>query len=238
MYGPEYLDVYEVTHRNRGKSWHDEAVDISARIRERCADATSLLDVACGAGTHLQTFVTQFDRVAGIEPGVAMRKLAQQRMPDVPLYEGDMRDLRLDTTFDAVTCLFCAISCMTTVADMRAAVASMARQLNPGGVLAIEPWWFPERFLDGWVGGDLVAEDGRRTLARVSRSTLEGRATRMEERWLIGDETGFKEVRHVTMLTLFTRDEYERAFLDAGCTVEFVEEWLTGRGLFLGVRSS
>jgi SAM-dependent methyltransferase len=236
MYGPEYLEVYEVTHSNRGKSWPDEALDITTRIRERCPHATSLLDVACGGGPHLQTFATKFDRVAGLEPGVDMRTLARRRLPDVLLHDADMRDFRLPDTFDAVTCLFAAINCLTTVADLRAAVASMAHHLTPGGVLVIEPWWFPERFLDGYIAGDLVREGGR-TIARVSRSTREGRATRMEERWLIGDDGGIREVSEVTMLTMFTRGEYEEAFAAAGCTVAYEEGWLTGRGIFLGVRA-
>ena len=128
-----------------------------------------------------------------------------------------MRDFQLDTSYDAVTCLFVAINCLETVADLRSAIAAMARQLVPGGVLVVEPWWFPERFLDGYVGGDLVREEGR-TIARVSRSTREGRATRMEERWMIGDATGIHEFTEVTMLTMFTRAEYEAAFTDAGCT--------------------
>ncbi|MGW5666937.1 class I SAM-dependent methyltransferase [Micromonospora sp. NPDC003776] len=236
MFGPEYLEVYEVTHSNRGKSWHDEAIDIASQIRQRRPDASSLLDVACGGGLHLQTFAAEFDRVAGVEPGPDMRRLAQHRMPTVPLHDADMRDFRLDTTFDAVTCLFVAINCLETVADLRAAVSSMAHHLTPGGVLVVEPWWFPERFLDGYVGGDLVREDGR-TIARVSRSTRQGRATRMEERWLIGDDSGIREVSQVTMLTMFTRAEYEDAFAGAGCSVQYEEGWLTGRGLFVGVRT-
>jgi SAM-dependent methyltransferase len=236
MFGPEYLEVYEVTHSNRGKSWPDEALDITTRIRQRCPGATSLLDVACGGGLHLRTFAAKFDRVAGLEPGADMRRLAAQRVPGVPLHDADMRDFRLHTTFDAVTCLFVAINCLETEADLRAAVASMARHLTPGGVLVIEPWWFPERFLDGYVGGDLLREESR-TIARVSRSTREGRATRMEERWLIGDDSGIREVSQVTMLTMYTRAEYEQAFAAAGCSVHYEEGWLTGRGLFLGVRA-
>jgi len=235
VFGPEYVEVYEVTHSNRGKSWHREALDITSRIRERCPGAASLLDVACGGGTHLRVFASEFDWVAGVEPGAAMRALAERRMPGVPIHDADMRDFRLATTFDAVTCLFVAINCLETVADLRAAIASMAYHLNPGGVLVIEPWWFPDRFLDGYVGGDLVREDDR-TVARVSRSTREGRATRMEERWLIGDGSGIREVTQVTLLTMFTEAEYVDAFTDAGCTVEYEEGWLTGRGLFLGIR--
>jgi N-dimethyltransferase len=236
MFGPEYADVYEVTHRSRGKSWQAEALDIADRVRERCPGATSLLDVACGPGTHLETFAKAFGRVAGIEPAPAMREVAERRLPGVPIHVEDMRDFRLDATFDAVTCLFVAINCLETVADLRAAIASMARHLVPGGVLVIEPWWFPEKFIDGYVGGDLVQDNGR-TIARVSHSIRHGNATRMEERWLVGDASGIHDVTEVTMLTMFTEAEYADAYTEAGCTVEYHEGWLTGRGLFIGVRN-
>jgi len=69
-----------------------------------------------------------------------MLQLAASRLPGVPLHPGDMRDFDLGERFDVVTCLGSSIAWMTTDADMRRAVANMARHLHPGGVLLIEPW--------------------------------------------------------------------------------------------------
>jgi len=235
-FGAQHAEVYELTYRARGKDWASEAADVTRRIRARRPGANSLLDVACGTGAHLATFQSLFEHVEGLELAPAMRDRAVRRLPTVRIHPGDMRDFELGRRFDAVTCLFTSIAYLPTVAEMRAAIASMARHLVPGGVLVMEPWWFPETFIDGYVGGDLVRDNGR-TVARVSHSTKQGRATRMEVRWVVGEPTGIREFTEFEVMTLFSRDEFEAAFTDAGCEVTYQDGWLTGRGLFTAVRT-
>ncbi|MFH9138823.1 class I SAM-dependent methyltransferase [Streptomyces sp. NPDC017524] len=235
MYGQELAEVYEIFYRSRGKDWPAEAAHVTELVRTRCPEADSLLDVACGTGAHLETFTTLFKHTEGVEIADPMRELARKRLPEVTVHPGDMRAFDLGRTFDAVVCMFCAIGYLGTVSDMRTAVRSMARHLRPGGVLVIEPWWFPENHAEGYVAGDLGRENGR-TVARISHSTLQGRATRMEVRFLVGDRDGIREFTETDVLTLFTKDEYLAAFTDAGCTAEFLPGDPTGRGLFVGVR--
>ncbi|MET9096661.1 class I SAM-dependent methyltransferase [Streptomyces cyaneofuscatus] len=235
MYGHELADVYESIYRSRGKDWSDEAAQVHALIRERNPSAQSLLDVACGTGAHLASLVPHFVESAGLEISEAMRERAGRRLPGVPVHAGDMRDFDLARTFDAVTCMFCSIGYLSTVEDMRNAIGAMARHLSPGGVLVIEPWWFPERFIEGYVAGDLAQEKGR-TITRVSHSVRHGRTTVMEVRFTVGDASGIRDFTEVDLLSLFTREEYEDAFRDAGCRVEYLEGPPTGRGLFVGVR--
>ncbi|MGH3804903.1 MAG: class I SAM-dependent methyltransferase, partial [Pseudonocardiaceae bacterium] len=151
MYGPELAEVYEIFYRSRGKDWAAEAKDITRLIRDRRPGASTLLDVACGTGAHLATFRTQFAHTEGLEVAESMRALAHERLAGLTVHPGNMRDFALDRTFDAVVCLFCAIGYLDTVAQMRAAVRSMAAHLLPGGVLVIEPWWFPENHIEGYV---------------------------------------------------------------------------------------
>ena len=235
VFGPQHADVYEATYRGRGKDWEGEAADVARVIRELRPGALSLLDVGCGTGAHLETFHKAFAAVEGVEIAEPMRERARRRLPGVTVHDADMRQLSLGRTFDAVTCLFTAINFLSGVEDMRAAVASMARHLAPGGVLVVEPWWFPETFIDGYVGGDLVRDDGR-VVARVSRSVRQGNATRMEERWVVADASGFHTFDEVGFLALFAREDYVAAFEAAGCSVEYRDGWLTGRGLFVGVK--
>ncbi|UQA97326.1 class I SAM-dependent methyltransferase [Streptomyces halobius] len=235
MYGPELAEVYEIFYRSRGKDWPAEAAYVMEVVRSRCPEADSLLDVACGTGAHLETFGALCKHTEGLEIAEPMRELAHQRLPEVTVHPGDMRAFDLGHAFDTVVCMFCAIGYLATVSDMRDAVRSMTRHLRPGGVLVIEPWWFPEDHVEGYVAGDLGRENGR-TVARISHSTRQGRATRMEVRFLVGDRHGIREFTEIDVLTLFTKNEYLAAFTDAGCTVEFLPGDPTGRGLFVGVR--
>lgn len=234
-YTAEFAEIYEEIYRIRGKDWAAEAEELVRLVREVTPGATSLLDVACGTGAHLETFARLLEHVEGLEIAAPMRAVAERRLPSVTVHAGDMRDFALGRTFSAVTCMFNSIGYMADVARLRAAVAAMARHLHPGGVLVMEPWWFPERFLDGYLAADAGQADGR-AVARVSHTTRDGRVSRLEARYLVGGPGGIKEFTQVHHLTLFTRDEYHAAFADAGCPAEYRDGGLTGRGLFVGVR--
>jgi SAM-dependent methyltransferase len=235
MFTDRHVDVFESIYRSRGKDWEREARYVEAQIRSRFPDAASVLDVACGTGAHLEVFDRLFAHAEGVELAEPMLDVAMNRLPGVPLHQGDMRDFDLARTFDAICCMFCSIGYVNDLTEMRKAVWTMARHLNPNGVLIIEPWWFPEQFIDGYVAGDLSRENGR-CITRISHSTRQGDKTRMELRYVIGEPDGITAFTEIELLCLFTKDEYLAAFADAECPAEFLEGGPTGRGLFVGVR--
>lgn len=237
MFGAEHAEVYELVYRSRGKDWAAEAHDVLARARELRGDVGSLLDVACGTGAHLETFGACHDDVEGLELAPAMLKRARRRLPATTIHAGDMRDFDLGRAFDVVTCLCTSVGYLDTTAELRAALRCMAAHLTPGGVLVVEPWWLPERFLDGYVGSDLV-RDGDRVLARVSHTRRRGDTAHLEMRWVVGEPAGLRSFTLVEAFTLFTREDYLTAFEAAGCPATYHEGWLTGRGIFVGVRGA
>ncbi|MEV5826896.1 class I SAM-dependent methyltransferase [Spirillospora sp. NPDC052242] len=235
-YGRRHAEIYDAVFTGRGKDWEGDARQVAGLVRERRPDARSLLDVACGTGAHLERFAALFDDVAGLEVAEAMREIAVRRLPGVPVHAGDMRDFDLGRTFDAVACLSSSIGYLPEVGDLYAAVARMAGHLNPGGVLVIEPWWFPERFVEGYVGGHLV-QDGDRIISRVSHSTRKERAVHIDVRFVVADpRTGIDVFTETEVVTLFERAEYEGALRSAGCTVELLPGGPFGRGLLVGAR--
>jgi len=235
MYETELASVYDAFYQGRGKDYTAEADQVTALIRERRPAATSLLDVACGTGSHLLPFTKLFDDVAGLELSEAMLDVARDRVTGAVLHQGDMRDFGLGRTFDAVTCMFSSIGHMVSTAELDAAVARFAAHVEPGGVIVVEPWWFPGTFLDGYVAGDVVTVDGR-TIARVSHSSRDGGASAVEVHYVVADRSGAHSFVDRHRITLFERAEYEAAFTKAGCDVTYLEGGPSGRGLFAGVR--
>lgn len=235
MFGPHFADAYDVTYRSRGKDYAAEAAEVTRQVRRRLPGARSLLDVACGTGEHLRHFRREFTEVAGVDQSPFMRRIAEAKLPGVPIHPGNMCGFRLDRTFDVVTCLFSSIGYLPSAAALVDAIDAMASHLVPGGVLVVEPLWFPETFRDGYVAGDVFDGD-RRTLARVSHSVRDGRAVRMEIHYLVAGADGVRHFAESHHNTLFSREEYDKAFASAGCPAVFLPDFPAGRGLFVGVR--
>jgi SAM-dependent methyltransferase len=239
-YGAQHARLFDVVLKSRGKSYENEAKALCDIVRSKLPNADSLLDVACGTAGHLQTLARLFECVEGIDSSADMLAVAKQSAPDLALHQADMRTFDLGRTFDAVICMGNAVACVSTVEELDRAIAHMASHLVSGGVLIVEPWFFPGNFLDGHVGGHTAVEDGR-VISRITRSTRQGFKTRHEVRFVVADSSGIWEFSEVLLIGLFTHEQYSAAFERAACTVELIDGFsLGGRpngpGLFVGTR--
>lgn len=238
MYGAATATFYTAQHTARGKDYRKEADTVIAEIRKRRDRVGSLLDVACGTGGHLKTFAAAFGHVEGLDLSEPMLEIARGEVPGVPLHVGDMRAFDLGRSFDAVVCLFASIAYVTSLAELHGTLRCFARHTVPGGVVAVEPWWFPEKYIDRWISGDIVEFDDT-VVARVAYTVRDGEASRMEVHYLRArPEDGVRHLTEVHRAMLFTREQYEEAFRRAGFEPEYVPEVQSGRGLFVGVRRS
>ncbi|ASR34873.1 SAM-dependent methyltransferase [Prauserella marina] len=236
MYGADLAEVFELIHRGRGKDYLAEAEVVTKWIRSRVPNAVSLLDVACGTGSHLKAFATLFDHVEGLEISEPFVRTARETVPGAELHLGDMRDFDLGRRFDAISCMFGSIGYLTTTRELTATLTRFAHHLVPGGAVAVDPWWFLENYADGYVSGSVLQVDGM-TISRVSHSKLEGNASRMDVHYVVADSVnGARHFVENHLITLFTREQYETAFAAAGFAVDYIEGLHSGRGLFIGAR--
>ena len=110
----------------------------------------------------------------------------------------------------------------------------MARHLEPGGVLIVEPWLTPDRYRPGGVHATFVDEPDLK-IARMNRSEQDGNLAVMVMHYLVGDPDGVSHFTERHALGLFPKESYQRAFEAAGLSVSYDETGLIGRGLFIGV---
>ncbi|HSJ59379.1 MAG TPA: class I SAM-dependent methyltransferase [Anaerolineae bacterium] len=196
--------------------------------------ATRLLDVACGTGHHLSHLKQRF-HVEGLDLSEALLAQARERLPGVKFHHADMVAFDLGRTFDVITCLFSSIGYVETLERLDAAIASMARHLAPGGLLLVEPWFTPEGWHPNTVHSVFVDEPEFR-MARINTSFQDSRISYFDLHYLIGTPNKTEHFVEHHRLGLFTREETEAAFRQAGLDVTYDEQGLTGRGLYTGRR--
>jgi len=219
------------------KDYADEVGKIVAIVEnEGCTKGRRLLDVACGTGLHLEHFRSMFD-IEGIDLCPELLDVAQRRLPDVPFHVGDMRSFALEDRYDIVTCLFSSIGYMTTVEDLRQAIAQMVLHLVPGGLLLVEPWFEPEAWQPNTVHG-IYIDDPALKIARINTSFVDGRVSIFDLHHLIGTTEGTRHVIEHHEMGLFTVDEMTAAFAATGVDVRYDPDGLTGRGLYIAKKGS
>ena len=226
-------DLYDLFYE--WKDYAAEAATVHDIVAAHNPAARTLLDVACGTGVHLAHLRAWYE-VAGLDRSERMLDVARERLPDVELRAGDMVDFDLGRTFDVVTCLFSSIGYVRTVENLERAVATMARHLAPGGVLIVEPWFAPADFDPHHLGRLIVVERPEMHAVRMNGSRTDGTLSTFDFHFMIGRPGAVEHRTEVHTLGLFERDAYRAAFESAGLGVEYDEEGLMGRGLWIGRR--
>ena len=213
-----------------------EVDQIRALVAAHCPGARSLLDVGCGTGAHL-ALLRDWIAVEGLDVSPAMVAVARRKLPGVAIHEGDMRSFALERRFDVVTCLFSAIGYVRSVDELDAAIATMARHLAPGGLVAVEPWFTPAQWRPGEkVHGEVLADADDLKVARFCVSAVRDRFAITPMHHLVATLDGVEHFVETHELFLAEHAEVEHAFRAAGLVdVKLVPDALV-RGLWLGTR--
>ena len=111
-----------------------------------------VLDVGCGPGRHAHELARRGMTVHGVDISRAFIEVARAKAPPGATFERmDARNMAYAGEFDAVVCL-CqgAFGLMTARGEDELVLASMARALVPGGVLALSAFnsYFAVKYFD------------------------------------------------------------------------------------------
>ncbi|BDZ44146.1 class I SAM-dependent methyltransferase [Naasia aerilata] len=225
---PEYYDLaYDSI------DYPGQAAALRGLIAREAPEARTLLDVACGSGRHLEQLRDVFE-VEGLDVNPGLLALAAARCPGVPFHEARMEDFDLLRRFDVITCLFSSIAYVETEEGLRSAVAAMARHLNPGGLLVIEPWFEPEAYRVDTITAN-HSGSGATRVCWMYTSKREGAVSILDAHGMVGTPERIQHFSEVHRLGLFTRQQHQGAFEAAGLTADLdpVGPFGRGRGLYL-----
>ena len=120
------------------EDYQEEVETFCTRFRRHgVPDGASVLHLGCGGGS-IDVHLKRHFRVTGVDISPGMLAHARSLNPEVDYREGDIRNVRLGRTFGAVL-LHDAVAYMTSPEDLRAAYATAAAHLEPGGLLVTLP---------------------------------------------------------------------------------------------------
>jgi SAM-dependent methyltransferase len=138
-----------------------ERAALFAEILKKACNPKLVLELGCGGGSMAWHLKKHFEmHLADISP--QMLRVAAQLNPDCERFQADMREARLNRTYDAVF-LNDAVMYMKTEEDLRKTMATAYAHVRPGGAALFVPDATEETFLERTEqgGGELDGREGR-----------------------------------------------------------------------------
>jgi Methylase involved in ubiquinone/menaquinone biosynthesis len=218
------------------KDYAKAARQLHQLIQRDKPGARTLLDVACATGKHLE-YLREYYDVEGLDLNPELLEIARKRCPEIPFHSGNMLDFKLGYEFDVVTCLFSSIAYVKTVENLNKAVANMASHLEPGGMLIIEPFLWPENYWTGTITANFVDQPQLKIAWMYTSEPPKDRIAAVDIHYLVGTPEGVDQFNELHEFGLFTHHEYLSAFRKAGMDVHHDPESLFKRGVYWGVMS-
>ncbi len=218
--------------------YRDEAVYFGRLLREAIKSRPrTLLDLGSGSGInafHLKRHFTM--TLVDRSPG--MLAVSRSRNPECEHIKGDIRNVRLGKTFDAVF-VHDAVCHMTTARDLTAVMETAFVHCRPGAVALFVPDEMRETFVPGTDHGGYDTED--RSLRYVQWTTdpdPKDKTILVDFGFLLKDSRGRVRMVHERQKHgLFARAEWLRMLRRVGFTASVVRH-KTIRDVFLCRRRS
>ena len=220
------------------KDYEEEAEKLKTLLGEVHPAAETVLDVACGTAEH-DRYLARHYRVDGLDANPDLLAFAAQKNPAGDYVRGDMTDFTLKKQYDAIVCLFSSIGYVKTVDNVVKTLRCFHRHLNEGGVAVVEPWltphtWQPDGRAHMLTGETAVGKICRMNLSQPAVHQDGQLVTVLNFHYLAGTVEGVTHFTERHEMGLFTVEEMKGAFRQAGFSVSYDEEGLTGRGLYVG----
>jgi SAM-dependent methyltransferase len=233
-----YAVYYDLLYRD--KNYEAESRHVHEVIQRHHPAASTLLEMGCGTGRHAAELSRIGYTVHGIDRSRRMLDLAIGRLGTLPaevasrltFSMGDVRQTQLAGRFDAVTALFHVFSYLPETTDLRAAMESASRHLNPGGILLFDCWYGPAVLSERPSVRVKRMSDDEVDVVRIAEPTLHVDQNRVDVHYEISirqRKTGRSEIlRETHRMRYFFRPELNDVL--GGCGMRMIDafEWMTG----------
>jgi SAM-dependent methyltransferase len=225
---------------NRDKDYPAEARYVARRLRAERPGAKRLLELGAGTGIHAFALAAEGFEVTAVERSVEMLEQARRRWraqdgalrARVQLLQGDIRELRLETRFDAVVALFHVVSYLATDEDLRACFGAVAAHLEPGAPFLFDVWYGPAVLEQRPSIRVRRVKDSVHALTRIAVPELLAAEKLVDVHYQLFARhlaTGcIEEVRETHRMRYLFAPELTTLLGEAGLTLRHQEAWLSG----------
>ena len=148
-FGEDYASLYDLFYESKDNASECDHILRQLEIDGSSSTGNAILDLGCGAGRHAIELARRGYRVTGVDRSEAMIQRAQQKASHLPSSErpefhvADIRNLKLDQTYDAAIMMFAVFGYQTSDADAISTLQSIRKRLRPGSRLVFDVWHGP-----------------------------------------------------------------------------------------------
>ena len=148
----DFARYYDLIYSD--KDYPAEVALFDALVRKHAAlPVKTVLDAGCGTGGHSLRLAELGYDVCGVDRSEGMLEIARGKpVPSrgsIEWVHQDLQDLDLGRTFDTCACFFAVLSFQLSNPQMKKALESIRRHLNPSGLLLGDLWYGPAVLTEG-----------------------------------------------------------------------------------------
>lgn len=224
-----YSSYYDLLYRD--KDYVSEADYVAGLLDRFGVKGQKLLEFGSGTGKHGCLLAERGYRVTGIERSAEMVAEAEAT-PGFTCQQGNICDLHLGHTYDAVLSLFHVVSYQITNQEVEAVFACAAEHLELGGLFLFDVWYTPAVHSQKPETRVKRIEDGSREITRLAEPVSHLNANSVDVNYTIfardteTDVVGIFSETH--SMRHFSVPELELFAKMSGFEIVGVEEFLTG----------
>lgn len=231
-----YAEYYNLLYKD--KNYAEEAGYVHQLIQKNRPAAATVLNLGCGTGKHDFELATYGYQLTGVDLSEDMLQIANERlesqtipMGSLSFINGDIRNVRLGSKFDAVISLFHVMSYQNSNADLIAAFATVRAHLNDDGVFVFDCWYGPAVLTDPPVTRVKRLENDMVKVLRIAEPIMHPNENIVDVNYqvFITDKTTgeMEEVFEIHRMRYLFVPELEYLLSEAGFTLMSMHEWMS-----------
>lgn len=224
-----YSRYYDLLYRD--KDYCAEVDYIERLLQKYGLNGLNILEFGSGTGIHGRFLAQRGYRVLGIERSADMVAQAEQSA-GFHCKQGDIRNVQLGRSFDAVLSLFHVISYQITNQDVSAVFSRASEHLSSGGLFIFDVWHSSAVLIEQPSIRIKRLEGDGLSLLRLAEPTVHLNQNRVDVHYTMiakdlttGIQHFFEEDHPMRFFSIPELDLYAEA---AGFERLSAEEWLTG----------